>query len=263
MASKNSNSAEKKNSTEEIDIVDLTYQTVAPAIEEDGADELAVQVDITGVSFERQAVEIPVATALLNEQYDCNLWAHPHHIIGDVEKFAEDCNTPVEKVKADFLSPEELQDMFGEIVQGVEMQKTQVENDVTEETVEKVENITSILDREDFESHGVDDIEEHIEAVLDGLERGAKPVFNNQVNVSYLLYEDMMDTDMSKDEKILFAKISAYCLGHSGCRIGVWKGDVVAVDDVRMYANRHEFEPSEFIEQSWSQKEAEVTLSSE
>jgi hypothetical protein len=260
----NIRSSNQKNSKQDIDIADFIYDNVAPQLEKDDidADEITIEVDISGVSFERQAFGVPIAVASLNQEYDCGFWAHPYHITGDIESFAEEHDTPVQKVKTDFCSPEELEETFGEIISDVDKSSSEGENSgVTEKTIEKVENIPDILDSEDFERCGVEDVDEYLQTVIDRLKDTGHTVFNNQVNASYLLYSE--NVEMSRDEKVLFGKIAAYVLGHSGCRVGVWDGHVVAVDDVRMYANRHEFEPSEFIEQSWSQKEAEVVLSSE
>lgn len=254
----------QKNSKQDIDVAEFLYDNIAPQLEKEeiDADDITVEVDISGVSFDRQAIGVPIAVASLNQDYDCGFWAHPYHITGDIESFAAEHDTPVEQVKDDFISPEELEETFGEIISDSDDSDSEPDNTgVTEKAAKKIENIPEVLDSEDFEECGVEDIGEYLEVVIDRLKATGQTVFNNQVNASYLLYND--NAEMGRDEKMLFAKIAAYVLGHSGCRVGVWDGHVVAVDDVRMYANRHEFEPSEFIEQSWSQKEAEVVLGSE
>jgi hypothetical protein len=251
----------QKNSKQDIDVADFLYDSIAPQLEKGEIDtgDITVEVDISGVSFERQAVGVPIATAALNQEYDYNLWAHPYHITGDIEAFAENHDTPVEQVKDDFISPEELEATFGEIISESDESNSEPENaGVSQKAAKKIENIPEVLNSEDFEKCGVKDIGGYLETVIDRLKDTGHTVFNNQVNASYLLYSG--NTEMSRDEKLLFGRIAAYVLGHSGCRVGVWDGHVVAVDDVRMYANRHGFDPQEFVEQSWSQKEAEMEL---
>jgi hypothetical protein len=258
------NISNQKNSKEDISVAEFLYDNIAPQLEKGDidADEITIEVDISGVSFDQQAIGVIMTVASLNQNYGCGFWAHPYHITGDIESFAENHNTPVEQVKDDFCSPEELETTFGEIILDSDEPDSEERNaGVSEKAVKKIKNIPEVLDSEDFEQCAVEDIGGYLETVIDRLKATGDTVFNNQVNASYLLYSG--NTEMSRDEKLLFGRIGAYVLGHSGCRVGVWDDHVVAVDDVRMYANRHGFDPQEFVEQSWSQKEAKATLISE
>lgn len=259
----------EKKSTQDIEVVDLLLENIVPQVESGEHSEIDIQIDINGVEFERQAAGVFSATYILNEEYGCKFWAHPCHITGDIEEFAEDEQASLEQIKDDFLSPKEIHEKFGGIYEEAEEIADDISGDMTggsesepsKRAAEKIETLPEVVDKTDFKDSGIEDVADYLETVIDRLKEMGHTVFNNQVNVSYLIYDG--NIEMSRDEKVLFGKIGAYVLGHSGCRIGVWKGDVVAVDDVRMYANRHEFDPSEFIEQSWSQKEAEIMLGSE
>lgn len=266
MAQKNSTRAEgEKNSKQDINVADILLENIVPQVKNGEYSEITVQIDINGVEFERQAAGVFAACYVLNEEYGCEFWAQPFHITGDIEEFAEGKQASLEEIKEDFFSPKEIKDTFGELYEQAdytfEDMTRGTESETSKKAVDKIENLPQVVDKTEFKDSGIGDVAEYLETVIDTLKKTGHIVFNNQVNVCYLT--DDGNIDMSRDEKVLFGKIGAYVLGHSGCRVGVWKGHVVAVDDVRMYANRHEFEPSEFIEQSWSQKEAEVMLGSE
>jgi len=258
----NPRSPNQKNSNQDINVAEALVSNVAVQIEKNGYEGIVVQVDIDQLSLERQTASVFAAALILNREYDAELWACPYLIVGDIEEFAEENGMSLEDVKQDFISPGELEEEFGDyydvMTDAIDWSGRREGNPQIDKTVEKINSIPQTVVRSKFENAGVDKLTEFLKDVIERLKSGVNSVFDNQVNTTYLLHSD--NTEMSREEKVLFGRIAAYVLGHSGCRVGVWDGHVVAVDDVRMYANRHGFDPQEFVEQSWSQKEAEMRL---
>jgi hypothetical protein len=260
------NVSNQKNSKEDISVSSTIISQLAPRLEDNPDEDIMMTSDINGVSHEEQAAGMITAAAALNDKYGSNLWVSPYMMTNTPESTAEQRGLDPQGLKDELMSPGELEDVpiddVGKLVDDALAQ----ESDGGEKVVGRLEELRETLDADVVESHGLDAKEEKKEffkQVLERTKRISNQVLDNHVNAAYVVQPDRSESDLSQDEKKLMAKIMAYIYGDTGCRVGVWDGLVVCVDDVRMYANRHGFDPQEFVEQSWSQKEAEVTLSSE
>lgn len=236
------------------EVVEKSLLDIGSKLEDDPDEEMSMYVDVDGVPLIDEFVGIVTAAAKLNHKYGSQLCAGPHFITNRPDEFLEGMPDEFRDTMVDA-------DELAEIYDNCKLDTIpDSQPDGTEGFIKNLESLTEDIDGAVVRDHGLETDEERVdyfESLLDTIESVAPEVLNNSLNVVYVRKED---TDMTDDELELFAMIGAYVLGHKGARCGVWDGDVVWVDDVQMFAERNGLSATEFMENSWSKKEAEYEL---